>query len=151
MPVRWREPFGMVMVEALACGTPVIAFREGAASEIVIAGENGMLVSDEAEMARAVEMLGAIDPVRCRASVADRYDVAFTVSGYEQAYRRAIAVPRAREVSRRVRVPGRPVGEHWQQARARGDRRAAISTTGANGAAGVEPVRSSRRARRDRA
>ena len=51
MPVRWREPFGMVMVEALACGTPVIAFPEGAAAEIVIDGENGMLVADEAEMA----------------------------------------------------------------------------------------------------
>ena len=49
MPVRWREPFGMVMVEALACGTPVIAFPEGAAAEIVIDGENGMLVADEAE------------------------------------------------------------------------------------------------------
>ena len=52
MPVSWREPFGMVMVEALACGTPVIAFPEGAAAEIVIDGENGMLVADEAEMAR---------------------------------------------------------------------------------------------------
>ena len=54
MPIRWREPFGMVMVEALACGTPVIAFPEGAAAEIVIDGENGMLVADEAEMARAI-------------------------------------------------------------------------------------------------
>ena len=53
MPVRWREPFGMVMIEALACGTPVIAFAEGATTEIVIDGENGMLVADEPEMARA--------------------------------------------------------------------------------------------------
>jgi hypothetical protein len=148
MPIRWPEPFGLVMVEALVCGTPVIAFPEGAAAEIVIAGENGMLVSDEAEMARAVEMLGAIDPVRCRSSVLERYDVAFTVSGYEQAYRRAIAVAHAREVSRRVRVPGRPVGEHWQHARARGER-AAISTTGANGASGVKPALSSHGARSD--
>ena len=59
MPVRWREPFGMVMVEALACGTPVIAFPEGAAAEIVIDGENGMLVSDEHEMARAIDQVGA--------------------------------------------------------------------------------------------
>ena len=76
MPIRWREPFGMVMVEALACGTPVIAFPEGAAAEIVIDGENGMLVADEAEMARAVARLGSIDPRRCRASVAERYDPA---------------------------------------------------------------------------
>ncbi len=57
MPVRWREPFGMVMVEALACGTPVIAFAEGAPTETVIDGENGMLVADEAGMARAVHRL----------------------------------------------------------------------------------------------
>ena len=54
MPIRWDEPFGMVMVEALACGTPVIAFPEGAAEEIVIDGDNGMLVADEADMARAI-------------------------------------------------------------------------------------------------
>ena len=48
MPIRWAEPFGMVMVEALACGTPVIAFPEGAASEIVIDGENGFHVGRRA-------------------------------------------------------------------------------------------------------
>ena len=96
MPVRWREPFGMVMVEALACGTPVIAFGQGAAAEIVLDGENGMLVADEAEMAGAVERLASIDPKRCRASVAERYDVSVTVAGYEHVYRRAIAAHRRR-------------------------------------------------------
>ena len=91
MPIRWQEPFGMVMVEALACGTPVIAFPEGAATEIVIPGINGLLVGDEHEMARAVQQLSQLDPVRCRASVADRYDVAVTTSRYEAVYRRAIA------------------------------------------------------------
>jgi len=59
MPVLWPEPFGMVMIEALATGTPVIAFPEGAA-EIVIDGENGMLVSDEPQMARAIDQVGAM-------------------------------------------------------------------------------------------
>jgi glycosyltransferase involved in cell wall biosynthesis len=98
MPVRWSEPFGMVMVEALACGTPVIAFPEGAAAEIVIDGENGMLVSDEQEMARAIDQvgaMGAIDPARCRASAAERYDIAVTATGYERVYRHAGAVERA--------------------------------------------------------
>jgi glycosyltransferase involved in cell wall biosynthesis len=119
MPVRWREPFGMVMVEALACGTPVIAFPEGAAAEIVIDGENGMLVSDEAEMARAIGEVDSIDPARCRASVAERYDISITASGYERVYREAIATARAHESSAaRSRVlPGGPtartVGEHW--------------------------------------
>jgi glycosyltransferase involved in cell wall biosynthesis len=90
MPIRWAEPFGMVMVEALACGTPVIAFPEGAASEIVIDGVNGFQVADEREMARAVSRLAEIDPVRCRHSVASRYDAAVVARGYEGAYERAI-------------------------------------------------------------
>jgi glycosyltransferase involved in cell wall biosynthesis len=98
MPVRWREPFGMAMVEALACGTPVIAFPEGAAAEIVIDGQNGMLVADEPEMARAVDKLSSIDPLRCRSSVAERYDISVTTSGYEQAYRRAIETDRAHKL-----------------------------------------------------
>jgi glycosyltransferase involved in cell wall biosynthesis len=90
MPICWCEPFGMVMIEALACGTPVLAFPNGAAAEIVIDGENGMLVADEAEMARAVEKLGSIDPGRCRSSAAERYDISVTASGYEQVYRGTI-------------------------------------------------------------
>ena len=54
MPIRWDEPFGMVMVEALACGTPVIAFPEGAARELVIDGKTGFLVDDERAMADAI-------------------------------------------------------------------------------------------------
>ena len=91
MPIRWREPFGMVMVEALACGTPVIAFPQGAAAEIVIHGENGMLPADEAEMADAITTVGSIDPLRCRASVQKRYDPSVVAPAYERIYRRAIA------------------------------------------------------------
>ena len=69
MPIRWAEPFGMVMVEAMACGTPVIAFPEGSAPEVVIDGETGFLVEDEDAMARAVGRLDEIDRERCRASV----------------------------------------------------------------------------------
>ena len=54
MPIRWAEPFGMVMVEALSAGTPVIAFSEGAAPEIVDHGTTGYLVDDEEQMARAI-------------------------------------------------------------------------------------------------
>jgi glycosyltransferase involved in cell wall biosynthesis len=90
MPIRWPEPFGMVMIEALACGTPVIAFPEGAASEIVIDGVNGFLVADEREMGRALGRLHAIDPRRCRESVASRYDVARVVARYEAVYGSAI-------------------------------------------------------------
>jgi len=95
MPIRWREPFGMVMIEALACGTPVIAFPEGAAAEIVIDTVNGMLVADEAHMAEAIGQVDLIDPRRCRASVAARYDIAVTVAGYQRVYRDAIAAERS--------------------------------------------------------
>ena len=91
MPIRWPEPFGMVMVEALACGTPVVAFPEGSAPEIVIHGENGFLVHDEAEMAEAVETLSEIDPDMCRATAASRYDVEIVAEQYEAVYRECIA------------------------------------------------------------
>jgi len=90
MPISWPEPFGMVMVEALACGTPVIAFPEGAASEIVLDGENGFHVADVQAMAEATRSLEQIDPARCRRSVASRYDAAIVAEGYEDVYYRAI-------------------------------------------------------------
>ena len=90
MPISWPEPFGMVMVEALACGTPVIAFPEGAASEIVLDGENGFHVADVQAMAKATRSLKQIDAARCRRSVASRYDAAIVAEGYEDVYYRAI-------------------------------------------------------------
>jgi len=77
------------MIEALAAGTPVIAFPEGAAPEIVIDGENGFLVADEKEMAAATARLRTIDPAACRASVAARYDGAVVARRYVAAYRAA--------------------------------------------------------------
>jgi glycosyltransferase involved in cell wall biosynthesis len=96
MPIRWPEPFGMVMVEALACGTPVITFPEGAASEIVIDGENGFHVADELAMAEATRRLDTIDPWRCRQSVASRYDATIVADGYEAVYGRAIRAATSR-------------------------------------------------------
>jgi glycosyltransferase involved in cell wall biosynthesis len=88
MPIRWPEPFGMVMVEALACGTPVISFPEGAAAEVVEHGQNGFLVASEREMAHAVDQLGRIDARTCRASVSSRYSVGAVAGRYEELYRR---------------------------------------------------------------
>jgi len=102
MPIRWDEPFGMVMIEALACGTPVIAFPEGDAREIVIDDHNGMLVTDEAEMACATARLASIDPLACRHSARSRYDVAITTDGYEAVYRSAIAPPHSAPPARTV-------------------------------------------------
>jgi glycosyltransferase involved in cell wall biosynthesis len=90
MPIRWNEPFGMVMVEALACGTPVIAFPEGAASEIVQHELNGYLVDDEESMAAAIADLDKIDPAACRESVATRFSPEIVADGYLRIYRRAL-------------------------------------------------------------
>ena len=86
MPIRWAEPFGLVMTEAMACGTPVIAFPEGSAPELVLDGETGFVVQDEHEMAAAVGRLGEIDPARCRDSARERFDVAAVAEAYERAY-----------------------------------------------------------------
>jgi glycosyltransferase involved in cell wall biosynthesis len=68
-PIRWNEPFGLVMIEALACGTPVLAFPEGAAPEVVEDGRTGFLCHDEAQMVEALGHLDAIDRAACRAAV----------------------------------------------------------------------------------
>lgn len=72
-PIRWPEPFGMVMIEALACGTPVVSFPEGAAPEIITSGDNGFLGATEDALVRAVERLHQIDRRACRASVEQRF------------------------------------------------------------------------------
>ncbi len=89
MPITWEEPFGMVMVEALTCGTPVIAFPTGAATELVIDGRTGFLVEDETAMAAAVGRLGTIAARDCRAWVAEHCDVDVVAGAYERAYRTA--------------------------------------------------------------
>jgi glycosyltransferase involved in cell wall biosynthesis len=86
MPIRWAEPFGLVMTEAMACGTPVIAFPEGSAPELVLDGETGFVVDDEHAMAEAVGRLDEIDPARCRSSAEERFDVTPVAEAYERAY-----------------------------------------------------------------
>lgn len=75
-PIRWNEPFGLVMVESLACGTPVLALPEGAAPEVVADGRTGYLCRDESEMADALAGIGAIDRAVCRADVEARFSTA---------------------------------------------------------------------------
>ncbi|MEY2397535.1 MAG: hypothetical protein QOJ00_709 [Actinomycetota bacterium] len=74
-PIRWNEPFGLVMIEALACGTPVLAFAEGAAPEIVEQGVTGFLCEDEHAMARDIARASSLDRGACRASVENYFSV----------------------------------------------------------------------------
>lgn len=72
-PIRWPEPFGMVMIEAMACGTPVLAFPEGAAPEVVDHGRTGFLCGDEAEMGEYILRIGDLDRTECRKDVETRF------------------------------------------------------------------------------
>jgi glycosyltransferase involved in cell wall biosynthesis len=81
-PIRWDEPFGLCQIEALACGTPVIAMPRGAMAEIIQDGINGYLVSSEAEMAQAVARINAISRQACRADCEARFGVDRMVERY---------------------------------------------------------------------
>jgi glycosyltransferase involved in cell wall biosynthesis len=84
-----------VMVEALACGTPVVAFPEGSVPEIVEDGRTGFVVDDEKAMARAIARLDEIDPAFCRRSCEERFGVETVVTGYETVYLDAMEIPQA--------------------------------------------------------
>ncbi|HLG66813.1 MAG TPA: glycosyltransferase family 4 protein [Acidimicrobiales bacterium] len=74
-PIRWNEPFGMVMLEAMACGTPVLAFREGAAPEVVDHGRTGFLCDDEEDMVAALAKVPGLDRHTCREAVEGYFSV----------------------------------------------------------------------------
>lgn len=72
-PIQWEEPFGMAPIEALACGTPVIAMARGALPEIIKHGVNGFLAKDEEEFEMYMKRVDEIDPAACRKSVEDKF------------------------------------------------------------------------------
>lgn len=72
-PILWQEPFGLVVIEALACGTPVIAYPHGGPSEIIKDGENGYLVETSDQMAEKMRQISSISREKCRESVALNY------------------------------------------------------------------------------
>jgi glycosyltransferase involved in cell wall biosynthesis len=79
----------------MACGTPVIAFPEGSAPELVLDGETGFVVEDEQEMADAIRRLDEIDPARCRSSAEERFVAAPVAEAYEHAYESVVRSPRS--------------------------------------------------------
>ncbi|MGH9082389.1 MAG: glycosyltransferase family 4 protein [Acidimicrobiales bacterium] len=86
-PVCWEEPFGLVMIEAMACGTPVVALRRGAVPEVVVHGITGMVVDDPAGLPAAIHAARALDPAACRSHVERHFSVEAMAGGYERAYR----------------------------------------------------------------
>ena len=107
-PIQWEEPFGMVMAEALASGTPVAAFNRGSVPEVISHGKTGIVVNRLDEFAGALEAASALDPADCRADAVARFDAPVMAEGYVHAFRTVAAstsashsTPKAvREVSR---------------------------------------------------
>jgi glycosyltransferase involved in cell wall biosynthesis len=85
-PISWPEPFGLVMIEAMACGTPVIAFRQGSVSEVINHGVTGFIVETVEGASAAVRQLGTLDRARVRATFERRFTVDVMAKKYELAY-----------------------------------------------------------------
>ena len=85
-PIQWGEPFGLVLIESMACGTPVVAFRNGSVPEIVIHGKTGFVVDSINDMTRAVRAIQLIDPSDCRIHVKDNFSIASMARKYSKLY-----------------------------------------------------------------
>jgi glycosyltransferase involved in cell wall biosynthesis len=90
-PIEWEEPFGLVMIESLACGTPVIATRHGAVPEVLENGVGGVIVDNYRDMVDAIPLADAFDPLDCRAYVEERFAPERMVADYVAAYELALA------------------------------------------------------------
>jgi glycosyltransferase involved in cell wall biosynthesis len=89
-PIRWEEPFGMVMIESMVCGTPVVALRGGAVAEVIVDGVTGRICDDPAELPAAIDQVSAMDPAACRAHVEANFGAETLGCGYEQIYHRLL-------------------------------------------------------------
>jgi glycosyltransferase involved in cell wall biosynthesis len=90
-PIQWPEPFGLVMTEAMACGTPVVAWRNGSVPEVVADEETGFIVESMDELVAAIGRVGDLDPHLLRARVEERFSAEAMVAGYERVYQQVLA------------------------------------------------------------
>lgn len=89
-PIKWEESFGMTMIEAMACGTPVIAFNRGSVREIIKDGRTGFIVDDLEGMAEAVKKISSIDRKECRRHVEENFSLQKMVDKYELVYEKIL-------------------------------------------------------------
>jgi glycosyltransferase involved in cell wall biosynthesis len=106
-PVDWPEPFGLVMIEAMACGTPVIAWRRGSVPEVMEEGVTGFIVDDLGAAVRAVERVGGLSRAACRCAFERRFSATRMARDYLAVYRRLV---QQRAKPERSLVPLAPVG-----------------------------------------
>jgi glycosyltransferase involved in cell wall biosynthesis len=152
MPGSWPEPFGLVAIESLACGTPLIARPAGALPEIVRAGRDGFFGDDAAGMALLVDRVAGLDRAAIRASVIDRFSAARMADQYEAIYERLIAAPSAGpggESRRHQRIPSHMLSRAGTDNQA--STAAATSRQGPSSSGSSSPPRSSRTSSRTEA
>jgi hypothetical protein len=89
-PIQWEEPFGLVMIEAMACGTPVLATRWGAVPEVVQHGVTGFLADSPQELLAYIDRIDDIDPQACRKAAEERFSPEVMAASYSDIYRRAL-------------------------------------------------------------
>ena len=89
-PIQWEEPFGLVPIESMACGAPVIAFNKGAVPEIVVDGKTGFVVDSMNSMIEAVGRIDSIDPRECRRHVRINFSITSMASKYSELYNQII-------------------------------------------------------------
>ena len=98
-PIDWPEPFGLVMIEALACGTPVIATPRGSVPEIIEDGVTGFLVNTEAEAVEALARVGQLDRRRVRSEFERRFSSRRMAEDYLRLYDHVVKQPTLAEVA----------------------------------------------------
>ncbi|HTN67816.1 MAG TPA: glycosyltransferase family 4 protein [Burkholderiaceae bacterium] len=106
-PIDWPEPFGLVMIEALCCGTPVIAYRHGSVPEIIEDGVTGFIVANQSEAIHAAQHIDSIDRKACRTAFERRFTARHMAQGYLQVYAQEIAARQLQISAQRGAAGGR--------------------------------------------
>lgn len=109
MPIEWEEPFGIIVIEALASGTPVVTYPRGAMTQLIQHGVNGFLAKNETEFKEYMQRVDEIDPVACRESVEKHFSGDIMAANYERLYRRILKSQSAATQIRRQLRRGRKV------------------------------------------
>jgi glycosyltransferase involved in cell wall biosynthesis len=106
-PIDWPEPFGMVMVEALACGTPVLAMNRGSVPEVLRHGVSALVGNSVEELITLAPQLGLLNRRACRQEADRRFSSRIMADGYEQVYQRVIAERQSEEITRALSATGK--------------------------------------------
>ena len=89
-PIAWEEPFGLNVVEAMACGTPVLGFSRGSFPELIDDGKNGFLSKTVEEMSAQIPSVSSIDRAFCRKSIEERFTKTQMTHGYIEVYKKIL-------------------------------------------------------------